>query len=176
MKTTLIQPSVSRASGPADWQAAAELLRDYADWIRSAAAFDPFVKQPSFARELDDVAAHYSANNVALFIAFLGEIAVGTLAVSWRDGRDAELKRMYVSPSARGLGIADALLARALAEAQSRGCSHVWLESVRGAMDAAIAVYRRNGFCVVDDGTRTLDIDGVVVMRCQLSESDVALD
>jgi ribosomal protein S18 acetylase RimI-like enzyme len=165
VRATLEQLSVCRAVGPADWQSATSLLREYVAWIRTATMFDPFVEQPNFAHELDDVAEHYSGRDIVLFIARVGEQAVGTLAVNFHPGGDAELKRMYVRNNARGLGIADALLAAALTLAADRRSTNVWLETVRGAMDTAISVYRRNGFCVVEDADPTIDVTGVVVMR-----------
>ena len=165
MTPTLHSLSVRRASGTADWPAATSLLLEYVQWIRTATSFDPLVEQPSFADELDDLAQHYSSRNSVLFLACLGEQAVGTLGVVVHPDRCAELKRMYVRPSARGIGIADALLADAISMAAHRQCSHIRLETVRGAMDAAISVYRRNGFRIVDDGTPTVDVAGVVVMR-----------
>ena len=165
MTATLQRRSVRRATGPADWQAATALLREYVNWIRTATTFDPFVEQPSFANELDDVGGHYSNRDRVLFIARLGEQAVGTVAVTFHAGGDAELKRMYVNANARGSGIADALLSAALAEVARRHCTHTWLETVRGAMDHAIAVYQRNGFRIAADVETTIDVTGVVVMR-----------
>jgi GNAT superfamily N-acetyltransferase len=162
---TLQALSVRRATGAADWRAAAELLHEYAGWIRTATTFDPFVEQPSFAVELGDLARHYSTRDVALFIAHLGGQPVGTVAIACHPDRSAELKRMYVRPIARRQGVADALLSDAITLAARRKCTHVWLETVRGPMDAAIAVYHRNGFRIVEDADPTIDVRDVVVMR-----------
>jgi len=156
--------AVRRASHRADWESASTLLREYAEWIKAATAIDPFVEQPSFTDEILDPAGHYSNDDLVLFVAFVGAQAVGTLAVASRPGGGAELKRMYVRPTARGHGVADALLAEAIALADRRRCNDIWLESVHGAMDAAIAVYRRNGFTIVDMPP-TISVDGAVVMR-----------
>ncbi|MAT04072.1 MAG: hypothetical protein CL424_03395 [Acidimicrobiaceae bacterium] len=162
---------IIRAAGPTDWAAATALLHEYVEWMRTATTFDPLVEQPSFATELDDVRAHYSRSDVVLFTAWLDEQAVGTLAVSFHPGDTAELKRMYVRANARGSGVADALLATAISAAERRRCTHVWLETVRGAMDAAISVYRRHGFRVVEEADSTLGMAGVVVMRRHLAGS-----
>lgn len=56
-----------------------------------------------------------------------------------------ELKRMFVSPAARGQGLAQRLLARLEAEAVARGCSLLTLES--GPYQAeALGLYSRCGF------------------------------
>src|SRR5262249_46075085 len=57
----------------------------------------------------------------------------------------AELQRMYVRPSARGLGAGRALLERLLSDAREMGFAIVRLESLR-ALSAAHALYRSAGF------------------------------
>lgn len=59
--------------------------------------------------------------------------------------RVGELKRMYVAPEARGLGIGRALLVRLEAEARTLGLDRLVLET--GTRQAeALALYRRAGF------------------------------
>ena len=59
----------------------------------------------------------------------------------------AELKRMYVRPSARGAGLADAIIARLEAEARSSGRSIVRIETGT-EQAAAIRFYERHGYAV----------------------------
>lgn len=57
----------------------------------------------------------------------------------------AELKRMYVDPAARGLGVAQQILARLEAAAAEAGIARVCLETgVR--QDDALRFYRRSGY------------------------------
>jgi hypothetical protein len=53
--------------------------------------------------------------------------------------------------------------------AANLGCNTVWLETIRGAMDAAIALYRRNGFVESQVRPPTLSVSGVVVMERQVT-------
>ena len=76
---------------------------------------------------------------------------------------------MYVRPVARGRGIADQLIEAAVAGATERQCHTVWLETVRGAMDPAIAMYRRNGFIESSSRPTTLSTEGAIVMERILS-------
>jgi putative acetyltransferase len=81
---------------------------------------------------------------VRFFIARLDGEAVGCGAVAFFSDF-AELKRMYVRPSARGAGVADAIIERLEQEAHSAGLRLVRLET--GVhQPAAIGFYRRRGF------------------------------
>jgi putative acetyltransferase len=78
------------------------------------------------------------------FIARRDGEPVGCGGVSFENGL-AEVKRMYVRPQARGRGIAGALLARLIAEAQTRAATRLVLET-GDAQHAAIRFYQRAGF------------------------------
>jgi putative acetyltransferase len=81
---------------------------------------------------------------VMFFIARQDGEPVGCGGVSFENGL-AEVKRMYVRPQARGRGIAGALLARLIAEAQTRAATQLVLET-GDAQHAAIRFYERAGF------------------------------
>jgi putative acetyltransferase len=57
----------------------------------------------------------------------------------------AEVKRMYVRPQARGQGVADAIMARLIAETRGAGLSVLRLETGTASF-AAIHFYRKSGF------------------------------
>lgn len=62
----------------------------------------------------------------------------------------AEIKRMYVAPSARGAGVGRALLARLEDEARALGCEVVRLDT-GPRMTAALALYRDVGYREIAD-------------------------
>lgn len=81
---------------------------------------------------------------VRFFVARLEGQAVGCGGVACFD-EFAELKRMYVRASARGDGVADAIIERLEDEARTAGLRVVRLET--GVhQPAAIGFYRRHGF------------------------------
>ena len=89
---------------------------------------------------------------VAFYVARLGATgpAVGIAAFVDAGATDAqaargELKRMFVDPSARGRGIAGALLARIEADASARGIREIVLET-GDLHHAAQALYLRHGY------------------------------
>lgn len=70
---------------------------------------------------------------------------VGCGALRRLDGETGELKRMYVSPDARGLGLGRRLVAALEAEARALGIRRLVLETGT-RQHAALALYRATGF------------------------------
>ncbi|MBJ7312730.1 GNAT family N-acetyltransferase [Rugamonas sp. CCM 8940] len=56
-----------------------------------------------------------------------------------------EIKRLYLRPASRGLGLADALLTQLETAARQRGCHQFALET-GPAQPAALALYARHGY------------------------------
>jgi putative acetyltransferase len=81
----------------------------------------------------------------AFLVVYTGTVPVGCGAIRRLDAETAEIKRMYVDPSARGQGIGRALLASLESEARSLGVKRLVLET--GARQPeAIALYAGAGF------------------------------
>jgi GNAT superfamily N-acetyltransferase len=81
----------------------------------------------------------------AFLVARDGGVPVGCGAVRLLGDGDAELKRMYVVPSARGRGVGRAVLVALELEARRLGARRLVLETgVR--QHAALALYRGSGF------------------------------
>ncbi len=81
----------------------------------------------------------------ALLIARLRGRPVGCGAVKFHPHAPTELKRMWVAPDARGLGLGRRLLAELEHLARKNGASAVRLETNR-ALQEAIALYRSAGY------------------------------
>lgn len=100
--------------------------------------FDPGRSISATASELRPPAG------VLLVATVLSEpLACGALKL--HDGGPAELKRMWVAPSARGLGLGRRLLAELEAHAVRNGSRTARLET-NGALAEAIALYRSAGY------------------------------
>lgn len=69
-------------------------------------------------------------------------VACGAIVLEAGHG---ELKRMYTHPSARGQGVASALLARLETEAAVRGCGQLYLET-GPYQPEALGFYARSGY------------------------------
>jgi GNAT superfamily N-acetyltransferase len=80
-----------------------------------------------------------------LLVARLHGEPVGCGGVKFRGNAPPEIKRMWVSPAVRGLGLGRRLLAELEAHAAQRGARAVRLETNR-ALQEAIAMYRSAGY------------------------------
>ena len=83
--------------------------------------------------------------DVVFLVARLHTEVVGCAALVDPCGEYGEVKRMYVRPSSRGMGVGAALLAALLAQARARGLRLVRLETGI-AQPEALRLYERFGF------------------------------
>ncbi len=83
--------------------------------------------------------------DVAFLVARRHGKAEGCGAVKWLADGTAELKRLFVSEAARGLGLGRRIMARLEAIAAARGVTTLYLET--GPLNTeAVAMYRRRGY------------------------------
>ncbi|MEJ8283315.1 GNAT family N-acetyltransferase [Curtobacterium citreum] len=85
------------------------------------------------------------ADGVSLFVAREHDVAVGTVAIVDRRDGSGEIKRMFVTDDARGLGVGRALLQALEAHARDVGISTLQLETGLPQV-AAIALYEKLGY------------------------------
>ena len=109
---------------------------------RFEAGFDPSLSISADAHELTPPAG-------ALMIARLHQKPIGCGALKFHADTPAELKRMWVAPSARGLGVGRRLLHELEQQARASGVDVIRLETNR-ALSEAIELYRRNGYHEVE--------------------------
>jgi GNAT superfamily N-acetyltransferase len=93
-------------------------------------------------------AAEVEEGRGAFLVARTGKEPVGCGAVRLRDTHTAEIKRMYVVPSARGRGIGVQVLAMLETEARRLGARRAVLETGE-RQPAALALYARAGYVVI---------------------------
>ena len=108
---------------------------------RFDAGFDPALSITADATELTEPAG-------LLLLGRLRGDPIGCGALKFHSRAPAELKRMWVAPSARGLGVGRRILAELEAHARRRRVKVVRLETNR-ALDEAISLYRSAGYAEV---------------------------
>ncbi len=105
---------------------------------RFTAGFDP-------AQSISADATELAPPNGVLLVARLREEPVGCGALKLHGPDPAELKRMWVAPQARGLGLGRRMLEALEDYARAAGVTVLHLETNRSLVEA-IALYRRAGY------------------------------
>jgi DNA-binding MarR family transcriptional regulator len=105
---------------------------------RAEVPFDPAKGTSAEPRELRPPAG-------AFLVAYLRDEPIGCGALKHRPGGPAEIKRMWVAESARGLGIGRRLLEQLERLAGDGGAAAVRLDTNRALVEA-IAMYRSSGY------------------------------
>ncbi|MBK5919877.1 hypothetical protein CCR80_02350 [Rhodothalassium salexigens] len=99
-----------------------------------------------FAAELAGLPGVYAPPAGALLLAWAGGEAVGVVGLKPLDPPEvAEMKRLYVVPSARGAGVAEALCLRIEGVAWLAGYRRLKLDTL-ARLDAANRLYQRLGY------------------------------
>jgi DNA-binding MarR family transcriptional regulator/GNAT superfamily N-acetyltransferase len=108
---------------------------------RSERAFDPSVGATALPHEVRPPAGEF-------FVAYLQGEAIGCGAVKHHAGAPAEIKRMWIAPRARGIGLGRRLLETLEASALAGGARIAHIES-SAVLVEAIALYRSSGWLEV---------------------------
>lgn len=87
----------------------------------------------------------YSGRQGRFFLAYIGKSVGGMAGIRYVSRNICELKRLYVCPLHRRVGLGRSLVERLLSEARILGYSEVRLETL-DFMEAAIRLYESLGF------------------------------
>jgi putative acetyltransferase len=140
------------ASSPALLDAARRLFREY------AASLSFSLEYQGFTEELASLPGRYAPPSGCLLLAEVDGDTVGCAGLReigpGPDGRVCEMKRLYVRPSHRGLGLGQRLAREIVERGRALGYAAMRLDT-GGDMLAARAIYEGMGFrpiaCYNDD-------------------------
>ena len=127
------------------------LFRGYGNWLiehREVTAFPDSLLEMGLRgleAEAESLPGSYGPPWGALFLASMEGAPVGCVALRRLGPRLGEIKRLFVRPEGRGLGIGQRLNRAALHRARKLGYSRVVLDTL-STMAPAIALYRAMGF------------------------------
>jgi putative acetyltransferase len=145
---------IAEVSSDGDIEIVRRLFRAYAESLPFSLDFQ------GFAAELNGLPAPYVPPGGCLLLARRDGDWAGIVGLKPLAPGIAEIKRLFVVPEARGLGLGKRLAERAIAEARARGYERVRLDTHRPSMAAAIALYRSLGF--VEIPPYGPDLDGQI--------------
>ncbi len=95
--------------------------------------------------DLDDIESSYIRAGGVFDLVFSDENLVGTAALYRLDDKHGEIRKMYLAPDIRGVGLGKWLLDRLLLRAAGKGFEIVVLETA-SVLTEAIYLYRSFGF------------------------------
>ena len=138
------------------------LIGEYADWLGVDLCFQ------GYDEELANLEPVYGPPSGRMFLALARDHAAGCIGLRplERPG-EGEMKRLYVRPGYRGLGLGRALVQRTIDAARAIGYRRLLFDTWPPRMPEAHAMYRRLG-CVEIEPYYHNPVPGVVFMRLDL--------
>ncbi len=120
-----------------------------------------------FEAELKGLPGDYAAPGGRLLLASINGSAIGCVALRALDGSRCEMKRLFVRPAGRGLGVGRALVTRVMDEARAIGYAEMVLDTLP-TMAEAQALYHAFGFRDISP-YRVNPIPGTRYLGCSLA-------
>ena len=125
------------------YDVAISLFKEYASWLNVDLGFQ------NFDEELLKLQEMYAAPLGVILLCQNDTAFIGCVAVRNKGENIAELKRMYVKPAARKLGISKQLLEQAILFAKNAGYKKIRLDTL-ATMTPAINLYKQFGFYEIE--------------------------
>ena len=129
-----------QAQLPEEIEIARGLFNEYAARLNIDLCFQ------NFDQEVAGLPGNYAPPSGRLLLAIEGKQIAGCIALRSSGDGDCEMKRLYVRPEFRGQGLGKKLVTTLLDAAREIGYQRMRLDTLPGAMDEAIALYRSFGF------------------------------
>jgi len=122
-----------------DFSNAKKLILEFSECLEMDLSFQ------NFNEEMNSLNKMYGEENGKLLLSFVNAIPAGVAGIRKFYGDECELKRMFVKPEYRNLGIGKLLLKEAIEAAKKLNYKIIKLDTT-GFMKAAIKLYTNNGF------------------------------
>ena len=148
------------ASSASDLEEIRALFREYAESLGVDLGYQ------GFEEEVRDLPGHYAPPRGMLMLA-RGDDVIGCVGVRPFDDQTAEMKRLYVRPAGRGLGLGRTLAEAAIDFAREAGYRRMRLDTLP-RMQRAQELYRALGFVAITP-YRYSAVPGTVYLELDLT-------
>ncbi|MDD2675011.1 GNAT family N-acetyltransferase [Flavobacterium petrolei] len=137
------------------------------DFVNLIAALDK-----SLWERYPELKTNYWGNNILelnpnVIVVYLHEKPVACGCFKKYDKNAIEIKRMFVSPEVRGMGLAQTILLELEGWAHDLGYSFSVLETLYKQKEA-IALYQKTGYTIVDNYEPYVGLENSICMRKQI--------
>ena len=142
--------AIRLAETPEDFEAFGQVCRQYVDWCRERYGDMPWFVEEVFGyqsldEELKVLAVKYGPPDGRTMVVSLGDQIVAGGAYRRLSDTVCELKRLYVTDSARGLGLGRKLSSALIARSREDGYEVMRLDT-GNRLEEAISMYASMGF------------------------------
>lgn len=137
-------------AGPDDFPAIGALCNGFLDWCRArygenAWFVDRYYTPEQWASLLGNLPRIHAVPDGEILVARLNAKVVGCVMMQRIDVQTCEMKRMFISPEGRGLGLGRRLAENIMRVAAERGYTTMRLDTGRNHHEA-LSLYRSLGF------------------------------
>ena len=123
-----------------------ELFAEYTDMlVEHDPSFQEYLTLQNYSEELDHPFDKYGPPDGRIYLAKWNDAPAGCIALRRLDKDNCEMKRLFVRPEFRNLGIGSQLIQRILADTREIGYHSMLLDTLP-FLERAIEMYRRIGF------------------------------
>jgi len=157
--------TIEEVSSGAELEEVRSLFREYADSLGVDLCFQ------GFDQELRTLPGEYLRPKGRLLLARWKNQVAGCVALREIGPGVCEMKRLYLRPAYRSLGIGRTLALRCVSEASTAGYQSMRLDSLP-SMTSALTLYRELGFQEIPP-YRNNPVEGAVFLELQLGTSPV---
>jgi ribosomal protein S18 acetylase RimI-like enzyme len=155
-----MNPSLLTPNSAAEWSEARRLVEEYASTLNLDLSFQ------NFAHELEHFENEYSAPSGAFLLARRNDVFVGCVGLRKLSATVGEIKRLYVAPAARALGLGQSLVRNIVDEGRKLKYEQLVLDTLPSMLEAQ-SLYLAMGFKPIAP-YRYNPVAGTVFLQLQL--------